>query len=160
MREYLWGLTLTCVAAVVLRCAAGKDRGGKYVDMICSLCVVCALVLPVVPVIPQISEYGIESFLDDGSLDAMSWDGGAIYNGYVYGVSVEQAEMSLEGELCDKLGVGADDIDVRLMWEEESDVFFLTEAVVYIHSGAMDKDPYIISSYIEERAGVCCRIIY
>ena len=157
MREYLWGLTLTCISAVIVRQAAENDRSKKIVDMICSLCVICALVLPVLPLIPQIAEYDIGSFFEEGY---DGYDGEAIYNGNVYGVSVEQAEEHLEEELCEKLGVKTEDIDVRLIWSSEGDGFLVEEATVYIHMGAMDKDPDVIRAHIEERTGVDCRIIY
>ena len=160
MREYLWGLTLTCISAAIVRSAVEGNASKKYIDMLCSICVVCALVLPIFPLIPYIDEYDVEAFFDENGMAVAESDSVEIYNGYLHSVSVEQAELSLELGLSDELGLKVEEIDVQLILDTAEEELVVTETVVYLQGSAINKDPAVIKNYIEGKTGVNCRIIY
>lgn len=160
VRNYLWSLTLVCVAAAVVKVATGEGAMKKHIDMICSLCVVCALV---VPVFHDLSLYSSE---DMGELFEYSGESEGreyyeeIYNSYLRSGSVELAETDLCGGLAKTLGVAQEDVSVSLVTEYTEDAAGVSEAVVELGSGAYFADPEIIKEYIMSRLGTECRIIY
>ena len=160
MRENILGVTLTCISAAIVKAAADDGASKKYIDTLCSLCVVCALVLPVFPMISDIDEYDLSAFFDGDSLNVRGSDGVQIYNGYLQSVSVEQAESLIETELCSLLDAKAEEVELRLLWEDSDGQILLTEAVVYLSGGAVAEDPSVVKDYIEKKPGVNCRIIY
>lgn len=160
MREYLFGVTLTCISAAIVRSAVDDSVSKKYIDILCSLCVVCSLVLPVFPLISSIDEYDLEAFFDENALTVMESDSDKIYNDYLRSVSVEQAEFFLESDICDSLNLEEKEVDIRLLSETVDDRVVVTEAVVYLYDSAASKDPAVIKDYIKAKIGVDCQIIY
>ena len=160
MREYLLGLTLTCISAAIVKSAADDGGAKKYIDTLCSLCVVCALVLPVLPMISHIDEYDLSEFFNENSLTVMESENIQIYNDYLHSVSIGQAEYSIEAEICTQLDIKEEEVEIQLFSDTVDDRIILTEAVVYLYGGAVTKDPSVIKDYIQQKTGVNCRIIY
>ena len=159
LREYLWSLTMVCVAAAVVR-AVSAGKWEKHVEMICSLCVICAALLPVAGQLPELSADGMESFFDDVMFEYGAQSYGEIYGAYLLEESVGAAEDTLQVLLSTEFSVDVEDIEVFFITEQTEEGHTVKEAVVTLYSGAVATDPQLIVDYVKTSVGCECRIIY
>ena len=154
MKEYLTVLLAVCSTAAVVKVLSPDNATKKYIEIICALCVICAVCQPIFGAINGVG--GIMSHFDYDKDINENYD--EIYKKYLDEQGIEMAQESISNALCDSVGADDGAIRIRIYIDEENGG--VSSATALVGLSAVDVPPDDIRSFVRERLGVECEIVY
>ncbi len=159
MKEYF--ITIMAVALVggVILSLTPKGSSARYVRLLCGLCTVGCVAFPIVGFFDgELDKEGLLSVFDYEERDKEYYE--EIYNNNLNKSEIENAENILKGEILEGVSAKNDDIDVRLVTEDNSGEISILKVEVTIYPSGLTIDPRRIENYVQDRLGCPCEFFY
>lgn len=160
MKEYFLGMVIVVFVSAFVISLCPDGSMGKHLRLLCGLCVVGCIVIPLISYIQNVSgdeREWINMFASEEKENA-NYD--EIYNKAFLNVESENAENNLKSQIIKELSIDAEDFDVQIYVEDNSDVKSISRVEVIIYASGVDIDPHRVEKYINELLDCQCVIRY
>ena len=159
MKEYFISvIAVSLVGSIIVSLAPGGGVA-KNMKLLCALCTAACIIFPLGTFWGNsISSADIESLFATETNEEYNY--GEIYNNSLNKYNVINSENALKNEINQEFELKNDAFDVKMIWDEESDVFCISCVRVYIYPEGVSVDPRKIEKYISERVGCKCEFVY
>ena len=156
-----YALTLIGVAIVsgIVNLLAPDGDVKRYVRLATALCLLCAVANPTVQFLRN---NGLGVWLEElailGEEEKENYD--EIYNNSLIAAGEEQAGIIIKNNILSDFSLEDDSIDVLVTFELKNDEPKIKELRLLLRDSAVFADPRELISYVEERYGCTCVIVY
>ena len=155
-------LTVASVAMIggLIVAIAPESSAKRYVRLICSLGLTLCVMKPIVSLAMDMAEGDIFSEFDGIISEEQVSNYDEIYNSALLAAEKENAENTLKSEIIQALTAKEDAIDVNIILEEKSGVFYIDSIEVLIRPSGLALDPREIEKCIREHVECECTFVY
>ena len=159
MKEYFISVIAVSLVGSVLVSLAPGGGVAKNMKLLCALCTAACIIFPLGTLFwGSISNEDIESLFATEMNEEYNYD--EIYNDSLNKYNVINSEIILKSEIIQALKLKNDAFDLKIIQDEESDVFCISYVRVYIYPDGVSVDPRMVEKYIYERLGCECEFVY